>query len=76
MILSSKWSKLFAGASALLLTGVMLASSPSRALAGDDSQPCPGTRCTGRQLPLCCTLIYTVGPVETDTDFYYFPNAS
>ena len=75
MISSMLRLKLFTVASAVLLGGVAVISLPSRALAGDDAQPCPGTRCTGRQLPLCCSVSYMVG-TEMDQDFYYFPNAS
>ena len=72
---SSLRARMFVAGAALLLAAVATASSPAPALAGDDSMFCPGTRCTGRQMPMCCNVVYPI-PNGQEIDFYYFPNAS
>lgn len=68
-------SKLFVAGAALLVGAVAIASFPSPALAGDDAFFCPGTRCSGRQLPICCDVVYPM-PGGFEADLYYFPNAT
>lgn len=71
--------KLFAAAAAVLLGAVAVASIPSAAYAGDDAPNCPGTRCTGRTLPICCDLTSASGNPDTGqviTEMYYFPSAT
>ena len=75
---SSLVPRIFVVAAAGLLGLVAIASRPAAAYAGDDPPNCPGTRCTGRSLPLCCSLTYATGGPDSGqlaTDYYYFANA-
>lgn len=72
----------FAGCVAVSAAVVQGALTPARVMAVesvDDEMPCPGERCTGREMPVCCTAGATVGggPIpggQTNTHYYYFPS--